>query len=75
MHDGVNSRKSNATTLKVPYIYIRVPYYMAEPATPSVRIMMHGDRLPSLALSFTYRPPLKPTFRPASFGGEISEYI
>ena len=43
-------------------IYI---YYMAELASQSVRKMTHTDSLPSRAIRFSYRP--------ASFGGKISE--
>ena len=40
---------------------------MAELASRSVRKMTHVDWLPSRAISFSYRP--------ASFGGKISELI
>ena len=46
------------------YMYI---YYMAELATRSVCKMTHTDWLPGRAISFSYRP--------ASFGGKISELI
>ena len=42
-------------------------YYMAVLAIRSVRKMTHADWLPSRAISFLYRP--------ASFGGKISELI
>ena len=42
-------------------------YYMAELASRSIRKIAHADWLPSRAISFQYRP--------ASFGGKISELI
>ena len=46
------------------YTYI---YYMAELGIQSASKMTHIDWLPSRAISFSYRP--------ASFGGKISEFI
>ena len=40
---------------------------MAELVSLSIRKMTHGDWLPSRAISFSYRP--------ASFGGKISQLI
>ena len=42
-------------------------YYIVELGVRSVRKMTHADWLPSLAISFSYRP--------ASFGWKISELI
>ena len=42
-------------------------YYMAELAIRSEHIMTHSDWLPNRAITFSYRP--------ASYGGKISEFI
>ena len=45
----------------------KLHYYMTDLAIRSVRKMTHADWLPSRPISFSYRP--------ASFGGKISELI